>query len=337
MNDLLERVLSLATTIEAPTEPAVRLLSVEELEALPAPTWLIDQYVPAGSLAVLYGPSGGGKSFVALDMALSVAAGIRWAGFVTQAGPVVYVAAEGGAGLGQRVAAWKRARGIATVDKLWFCLEPVQLMDGTATRTFIETLETLPAPPSLVIFDTLARCLVGGDENSARDVGLFVRGADRVRTSTGAAVMIVHHTGKNGTSERGSSALRAAADVMLALQVEDDVIRLEVDKQKDAPAAPALYLRLEPEGNSCVVTLTDGKPRKHGSLSKQQRRALETLSLLPDMCTASQWQAASGIPESSFFRVIKNLQDLGYVDTIGAGKNKGYRITDDGRQALTLT
>lgn len=340
MNGLREPAFATAAGIQFPTQPAVRLLSAEELQALPALTWLIDQYLPAGGLAVLYGPSGGGKSFVALDMGLSVATGTRWAGFATKSGPVVYVSAEGSAGLQQRVNAWMLARGVETVDKdkLRFCLDPIQLMDQMATKGFIQELETLPSPPSLVIIDTMARCLVGGDENSARDVGLFVRGADQVRTSTGAAVMIVHHTGKKGTSERGSSALRAAADAMLSLQVENGVIRLKVDKLKDAPAtAPVLHLRLEPEGNSCVVTLVDGDPRKQRVLTDQQRRALETLSRLSDVCTASQWQAESGIPESSFYRVIKQLQDMGHVDTSGAGKGKGYTLTDKGRQALTLT
>ncbi|WP_273380952.1 AAA family ATPase [Symbiobacterium thermophilum] len=311
---------------------------MEDLQRLPPLTWLIDQHLPAGGLAVLYGPSGGGKSFVALDMGMSVATGTPWAGFATKSGPVVYVSAEGAAGLQQRVNAWTRARGVKTVEMLRFCLQPIQLMDEMATRDFIQELEKLPSRPSLVIFDTLARCLVGGDENSSRDVGLFVHGVDQVRATTGAAVMIVHHTGKKGNSERGSSALRAAADAMLSLQVENGVIRLKVDKLKEAPGvAPVLYFRLKQEGNSCVVTLADGHARNQTVLTEQQRRVLETLSRLSDVSTASQWQTESGIPESSFFRAIKTLQDFGYVETRDAGKSKGYTLTDKGRQALTLT
>ena len=312
---------------------------MDELLALPPLTWLIDQYLPVGGLAVLYGPSGSGKSFVALDMGLSIATGTRWAGFATKSGPVVYVSAEGSAGLPQRVDAWLQARGVGSVDKdkLQFCREPIHLMDGREIKRFIQDLELeLPSRPSLVIFDTMARCMVGGDENSSRDVGQLVEGLEQVRKSTGAAVLIVHHTGKKGTTERGSSALRAAADVMLSLQVRHGAIRLEVDKVKDAPAtAPALYLRLKQHGNSCVVTLTDGKTRRQGDLTKQQRRALETLARLSDACTASEWQAQSSIPESSFYRVIRQLQDMGYVAPNGEGK--GYTLTDNGRLALTLT
>lgn len=338
MNGPGERRLSTAAGTQFPPQSAVRLLSVEELERLPPLTWLIDQYLPAGGTAVMYGPSGGGKSFMALDMGMSVATGMPWAGLATKSGPVVYVSAEGAAGLQQRVDAWKRARGIRTVETLRFCLEPIQLMDETATRDFIRELERLPSPPRLVIFDTLARCLVGGDENSSRDVGLFVHGVDQVRAATGAAVMMVHHTTKKGNSERGSGALRAAADVMLSLQVANGLIRLEVDKLKDARSiAPELYFRLRPEGNSCVPTMVDRHERKQPVLTEQQRRALQTLSRLPDICTASQWQTESGIPESSFFRAIKTLQDFGYVETTDAGKNKGYTLSDKGRKALTLT
>jgi len=83
--------------------------------------------------------------------------------------------------------------------------------------------------------------------------------------------------------------------------------------------------------------MVDRHERKQPVLTEQQRRALQTLSRLPDICTASQWQTESGIPESSFFRAIKTLQDFGYVETTDAGKNKGYTLSDKGRKALTLT
>src|SRR5207253_752097 len=82
-----------------------------EVEGLQPPAWLVDGIMPRGGLAVLYGPPGIGKSFLAQDWALSVGAGLEWLGRSIHMGPVVYVAAEGTAGLPNRVRAWKLARG----------------------------------------------------------------------------------------------------------------------------------------------------------------------------------------------------------------------------------
>lgn len=59
-----------------------RLMSAAELMSLPPPRWLVANHLPVEGLAVLYGPPGGGKSFVALDLALSIATGLDWLGIV---------------------------------------------------------------------------------------------------------------------------------------------------------------------------------------------------------------------------------------------------------------
>jgi hypothetical protein len=89
-----------------------QLLTAQELMSMPPLRWLVDHHLPAGGFAVLYGPPGGGKSFVALDLAMSVATGTDWLGVErVDPGVVVYVAAEGSAGLAKRVGAWINAHG----------------------------------------------------------------------------------------------------------------------------------------------------------------------------------------------------------------------------------
>src|SRR4051794_31851873 len=85
------------------------LVCFDDLQRLPDPSWLITGVLPAGGLAVLYGRPGAAKSFLALDWALSVAAGIPWLGCPTEQGHVVYIAAEGKAGLNVRARAWWNA------------------------------------------------------------------------------------------------------------------------------------------------------------------------------------------------------------------------------------
>ena len=80
-------------------EPRFRLLSPAELAALPKPNWLIEGVLPEHSFCVLYGEPGCGKTFVALSMALSVAADHSWCGKPTIGGAVLYVTPEGLHGL----------------------------------------------------------------------------------------------------------------------------------------------------------------------------------------------------------------------------------------------
>ena len=143
-----------------------RLYNASELQLLSEPEWQIEKLFTVGSMAGLYGPSGEGKSFVALDWALSVAEGRPWFGRRVQQSPVVYVAAEGGRSIRKRVSAWMRHRGCAEVSSAFFLLESVQVraqddLDLLATR-----IRDLGIKPGLIVLDTLARCFVGGDENS---------------------------------------------------------------------------------------------------------------------------------------------------------------------------
>src|SRR5687768_9638876 len=85
--------------------------------------------VEAGAQGVIYGPSGEGKSFVALDWALSVATGRDWQGHATKKGTVLYVVAEGGRGIKKRIAAWKQNQGITKLANAYFVLEAVQLRE----------------------------------------------------------------------------------------------------------------------------------------------------------------------------------------------------------------
>jgi predicted ATP-dependent serine protease len=137
------------------------------------------------------------------------------AGAARGPGPVLYVAAEGASGLSPRVAAWEYAWQAGRARGLTVWPEPVKLLE----RPRVDDLVALVREDGyrLVVVDTLARSLIGADENSARDVGLAVDAADRVKRATGCTVLLVHHTGKDRTTVRGSSALEAGVDTVYAL------------------------------------------------------------------------------------------------------------------------
>lgn len=248
------------------TDGPFQLLSAEELCLLPPPDWLIHGWIPKGGFIGLYGPSGGGKSFIALDMALSVAAHQPWQGHETHwAGLVVYVVAEGGGGTGKRVAAWfQHHQREVDSSRIGFLLRAVLLRpDGADFTTLCERLNELREekglPIALVVLDTLARCFEG-DENQAEAMGTFVKGVDHLRDYYGAAVLVVHHTPKDKPSiERGSGAFKGATDTMILVHRTghsfSDPITVTNTKQKDDADQPELELRLQHVAglNSCVV------------------------------------------------------------------------------------
>jgi DNA transposition AAA+ family ATPase len=212
-----------------------RLYKPAELDDLPEPNWLIEGILPANALGVLYGASGVGKTFVALSMALSIAAAHSWCGKPTKSGSVLYVAAEGVSGMRLRVQAYQRRHGIFA-EQIRYLGDVFDLRRMAEIEELISTLKRANFRPDLIVLDTLARLIPGADENSSKDMGEAIRAMDGLRRAFDATVLLIHHTGKNGELERGSGALRGAADVMIKCSTRGDRkhVRIECDKMKDA-------------------------------------------------------------------------------------------------------
>lgn len=303
-----------------------------EIGRLPGPVWLIDGLMPCKGSVVLYGPSGSGKSYLALAWSLCIAAGVPWLDCPVKRGPVVYVAGEGGHGLPGRILAWKQAQAMRAEDVagVYFLTEAVQFMDEAQVAAFLAAVSSLPEPPQLIVLDTLARCMVGGDENSARDMGIVIAHVERVRQETGATVAILHHTGKNGNGERGSSALRGAVDTMIAVAADGDLVSLTCDKQRDAEPFEGRNLRrgrvdLTDGTHSCVLERSDPTTEAE-TLHESQRKAVEALALCFDEDGASwtRWQEVSELPPRTFTRAVKALQARGLVEKRGNGRGAQY-------------
>ena len=254
---------------------AFRFLHWGDLLREPAVEWLVEGHLPAGGLTTLTGPANSYKTFLALDLALSVITGEPWHGRNVVSGPVVYVAAEGHTGaVRQRIQAWLDAHAPSDPDGLAYVPGPVNLMRPEETVEFLQEAE--PMRPRLIIIDTLARCMVGGDENSARDVGQVLDHIGLIQRRTGAAVLVVHHSGHNQTRERGSSALRAAVDTAVQVGANGLGVSLACKKQKDAEPFADVHLRPEHQSGSLIL-----RPMPAGS-SAAQDRWNKTISVLHD-------------------------------------------------------
>lgn len=213
-------------------------------------SWVIRDYLPLESTCCLYGESGAGKSFLMLDMALHIAMGKEWQGHKTKRGGVFYVAGEGVTGITARCQAWALHHGVGLDSALFFCsdgaLKPQ--IDTDSSRLMLDVkawIESTGAKPMMIVFDTLARCFVG-NENDADATGNYIDAVDSLKQHFQCCVVSVHHSGKDPIKGgRGSSALKGAWDMEHALSVQGDIKRLETTKAKDIKEPDDKYFRLE--------------------------------------------------------------------------------------------
>lgn len=252
---------------EAPKhQRGIQLLSLDEIEALPPPTWLIQGLIPEQSIVIPYGPPKAGKTFVVLSMALHIAANKPWMGREVAGGGVVYVAGEGVGGLSIRIRAMREAYGIGSNVPFWVVPRAVSFRDPKAVAALVEAIKVtvLDEPISLVVLDTLARAMPGVDENSAEEVGIVIAGCDELKFTLGATIMPIHHAGKDmERGLRGSSAIHGALDASLQITSAEGRVIVKNDNQKDAEAADPFALEMRKVelglGRSSVVPfLADG-------------------------------------------------------------------------------
>lgn len=216
-----------------PAPPQFRLLTDDDLISMPPLEWLVKGVLPAEGLGAIYGSSGSGKSFLALELAAAVAHGMEFFGRKTKARPVTYLALEGAQGFRQRVMAWrgKRERG----TEIRFITDRFDLRDSTAVDALGNLIIEAGRNDGLLIIDTLFRAAPGFDENSPVDMGEAVAAATRIQEKVGGLVLLVHHTGKDvGKGLRGHSSLLAALDAAVEVSRNGDARSWRVAKSKDS-------------------------------------------------------------------------------------------------------
>lgn len=222
------------------------LLTVDQILDRKLPPWILRRVVRQGELLVVFGPPACGKTFLVLDIVLSVAMGFDWRGYSTKPGAIVYFAGEGVGGLGMRILAWAMEHGVdARSLDVRVLPHAIAFLEEDEFQQLLRSVAELDPKPLVIVVDTLARYMVGADENSAQDMGQFVDRCAHLVRVTGATVIVVHHSSKGARVERGSSALRGAADVLIRVEKKDGTIEVVGDKAKDAEMLPSLLLELK--------------------------------------------------------------------------------------------
>ncbi|OMO34620.1 hypothetical protein BH582_00540 [Vibrio sp. 10N.222.47.A9] len=213
-------------------------------------TWCINNIIPARSLGAIVAPSSSLKSFIAIDLACSISAGMDWCGNSVTQGATLYVAAEGALGASRRIRGWEikndvDAKNLFVLDHSIFLTSHADKSALISMITSIEKENNVKF--TLIILDTLARNF-SGDENTQKDMGEFINECDSLKSEIGCSVLLIHHTGKDTSKGgRGSSSLRAACDYEFQIQRIHNThsANFICTKQKDAEEHPPVEICLE--------------------------------------------------------------------------------------------
>jgi AAA domain len=211
------------------------------------------------SLVGCYGPPGSWKTWWMLHVALCVATSSDWQGSEVAGGPVLWVAGEDVTGIATRMRAWKARHG--QLGSIGVIPHAVQLLDPAQLAELKELVEEFA--PALIIVETLARCLVGADENSGKDMGRAIDALDQLRNVIGSTVAVVHHSGKDRERGlRGWSGLLGAMDTTVECERTRSGLTTVIKKQKNASDGAVSRYVLEPEGDSAVLVESTDQPER---------------------------------------------------------------------------
>jgi hypothetical protein len=336
--------------------PAFTPMSMADLIAMPAKEWLIDQICGRGDLVMIYGLPGCGKSFWTIDMMIASALGQQFARRFDVARPlnVAYTAGEGISGLPSRFQAALEHYGVTDVPNFTFFATTPQLYESediaftTSITKFINEWQARQEagqaqPLDLLVIDTLHSATAGADENSAKDMGIVLNLAKKATLELGCAVVLVHHTNKGGTAERGSSSLRGAMDCMIEIKrISENNTNtkaiMRCAKLKDGEAWKDQTFDLAAMGDSVRVWWDEPSDASEGDKRKSEtaREILELLAEKPDRSLPTK-KIASVIAksEAAVNRVLARLVKDKYINRDEDKRNTAiYGITDVGIEAL---
>ena len=332
------------------------ILAASQLQERPI-AWAVKGLFPQKGLGLIYGASGAGKSFLALDLAAAIAEGRPWFGHRTKRSPVIYLCLEGAAGFMGRIRAWEASNGRALTEMVGFVRDSFDLLNQEcvlelvhAIARFAKTAGADLGPPVIVI-DTLNRAMPGADENGSSDMGAMLEACSLISEASGGLTLPLHHIGKDPErGARGHSSLIAAVDASLMVVRSAKGRFWEAKKVKDGLDGirgdfelETVILGVDADGDevsSCVVRSGDStnSEAKAPEVSASVRTALLSLQavLTETGATADpggnclvnleDWRevlysnttaTSSSGKRNAFSRAQKELQALGYVTVNG--------------------
>lgn len=215
-----------ATPPEA-AKPVANLATFHSVSALadreiPPRAWLVADLIPAGTVTLLTGDGGTGKSLIAAQLAAAVCLGASWMGYGVAGGGAVYISAEDDeTELLRRLSDIAKAEGVtlADLDRLTICslagksalLANLERNGGLRPSRLMKEVEVAldTNRPALLVLDTLAD-LFPGNENDRAQARQFIGLLRGLAMRYECAVLVLSHPSiegmRSGSGTSGSTA-----------------------------------------------------------------------------------------------------------------------------------
>lgn len=324
------------------------LTSSEIFEKIPVINdFLIEGILRPSKKLLLVAPPKTGKTFFGLNLCLGVASGTDILGFKCKQGEVLYIDCETGLrDVAERLYLVAEQRGISKeiCDKIKF-YDPYADFRENASDLLLELAEQIEYGKfNLIVIDSFY-CVFDGDENSAKDVGAFMRQVDYLIHKTGAAVLIIHHEGKNGNVRKniieracGSNVFARFSDGIIGLSPNGKSKILGGIREK-----VEMVLRAFPSKEPFYVTFKDGLHFKEDETDSQNNfvkkktkkelrwekysDAFEALKNQEGLVSIEKMAEALGVEHRNIYNDIKN--GIPGFSLAGRGYIKRTEVTDN--------
>ncbi len=313
----------------------------------PTRNWLVKNLILAKSFGIIYGPPGSGKSFLTSDLMLSAAVNgmadqqETWFGYRLRKFGVIYIVAEGREDFEIRLHAWRAENNIPRDVVVPFVFLPTSIdMRSSDADTMklaaeikaldVQMRERCGVGVGAVVIDTVARALAGGNENASEVMGGFVINCGKLQDAVGAAVIGVHHGGKEGgKGPRGHEALHGAADfeIEVAPAADGNPNAWSLRKLKAGPAGANHRFRLkqlrvgvDEDGDpitSCVVLDTEAQAASERPAEAEKKKGFKIndgerqwLQALEIAIERNGIMPPAGTPSASNVHLVVSVEDV---------------------------
>ena len=305
------------------------------LEERPAQQqWLVDALWGRQGVGIIGGEPKCGKSFLALALAVAVAAGVPCLRHfaAAQTGPVLmYAAEDAGHIVRSRLEGITRAAGTSfdTLDIAVIDAPALRLDHRNDRQRLQETVDRLK--PRLVVLDPLVR-LHGVDENTVADIAPILGFLRDLQRRFETAVLLVHHARKSGATRpgqalRGSSELHAWGDSNLYLRRRDQQIVLTVE-HRAAPGLNDIEIELADDGHGPALRVRQAVPyQTPPEPQTAEQRIVETLAHAESPLSQRQIRERAATRASTVATALHKLIREQRVERAPAG---GYRLAGEG-------
>ncbi len=245
--------------------------------------WLVEGMIKQQSLVMFGGMPSGGKTYLAVELMLSIASGKPFLGqYQVKQGDAVFIACEGRDSVLRRVGAWNHMKngGVDVESAYISSREMVVTAPETADisiEQYVKEIQAGDIYPKVIFIDTMNYSLGSSKENDANDMtNYFRRIANGLINKFGCVVVLLHHTSKDGADIRGSSTIRGALDALFLVSRDTaGIFTVKNDKHKDRDKLEPFYL----EGRPVEFELYDGTMESNIALYLTEKKAVSSGSI----------------------------------------------------------